>query len=256
MRPQPVEPAALKASLRAPHAPPSAGTPAEDTEIEPDEYLWEKLPGRCCFAGFLVTRTTRTASGSARRRATSATCGASLTTSATRRARRARRAGCASTARPRRRSSEATRRGAPTCAPTRMARRPGRPTAARRAPRQVCIDDSRVGEGCNDELGTGVCAAQGLGECQSAAPTRTARSSSTTRRSVRARTLPPRPRAHQCAPRPPLAPAGRHLPRRPPLPLAHRGAAHCGTAATERGKSGGAARDPGDSTARLHLSAG
>ena len=27
--------------------------PEDDAEIDPDEYLWEKLPGRCCFNGYL-----------------------------------------------------------------------------------------------------------------------------------------------------------------------------------------------------------
>ena len=115
------------------------GTPTEDTDIEPDEYLWEKLPGRCCFSGYLEDPDDPD----------SEWIGAQVCNE------------CNVWSEP----DNFCHTSQEACEACGM-----RLFCATTPPlvggNKVCVGDSRVGEGCNDELGTGVCASQGLGECQ------------------------------------------------------------------------------------------
>jgi len=115
--------------------------PEDDAEIDADEYLWEKLPGRCCFNGYLEDPEDEESEWIG-----SQVCNECNVWSEPDNFCHTSKEAC---------EACGMRLFCPTTPPLVSGNK-------------VCVGGSRVGEGCNDELGTGVCAAQGLGECQKA----------------------------------------------------------------------------------------
>ena len=115
------------------------GQQHEDSDIDADEFLWEKLPGRCCFYGMQDPKHPTQWLGAH-------TC------------------------------SECTVWDVPdnfchtsqdACQECGMSLYCA-PTPPLIAGNKVCTGHSRVGHGCDDALGTGVCATHPLEDCQNA----------------------------------------------------------------------------------------
>lgn len=111
----------------------------DDGDLDEDDFLWEKLPGRCCFYGYEDPK-------DASRWIGAKTCEECSVWSEPDNYCHTSRDAC----------EECGMRLY--CAPT-----PPLITG-----QKVCTGASRVGHGCDDDLGTGVCAGAGMPDCQDA----------------------------------------------------------------------------------------